>query len=322
MSRSSVRSLDATRFLGLRRVLCAIGRSGDMQMGRGTRLVDKPVGEVMLPGSGTVVGPRAIRGEPPAESDTGAPRAVGHLDGVARQSVRRAAAVGTEPGPTCSAAAWSSRSMTSARQSAQPSRGFPRAVNVLHRDRLRPAELAACAGPHAGLSGGLRHGRGGSTAGCFRPHAGQNADARAILRFADSRLTCRQERGKRNHATRIGQLRHGPAGICRQDAIAGHVATGIQRQRRAGLDVAQRAGNRRGHHQPDKWSAGGIDVPVLSDAERVEILFLATLSRLPDEREMTQSLARLSRAASAGVERGARRCAVGVLNSAEFSVNH
>ena len=73
---------------------------------------------------------------------------------------------------------------------------------------------------------------------------------------------------------------------------------------------------------PTSGLLAALDVPVLSDAERVEILFLATLSRLPDEREMTQSLARLSTASAVSSTRGVRRCAVGLLNSAEFSVNH
>ncbi len=74
---------------------------------------------------------------------------------------------------------------------------------------------------------------------------------------------------------------------------------------------------------PASGLLAALDVPVLSDAERVEILFMATLARAPDERELTRSLARLSRAATENVERPAALGDVlwALLNSAEFSVN-
>ncbi|MCH8970317.1 MAG: hypothetical protein IIA66_14520, partial [Planctomycetes bacterium] len=66
-----------------------------------------------------------------------------------------------------------------------------------------------------------------------------------------------------------------------------------------------------------------LDAPFFNDAQRVETLFLATLSRLPGELEREQ----FTRYVESGGPRGDRRQALGdvlwaLLNSAEFTLNH
>ena len=67
-----------------------------------------------------------------------------------------------------------------------------------------------------------------------------------------------------------------------------------------------------------------LDAPLFNDAERVEILFLATLARLPDETEAARALRHLAEATSAN---GQSTAALGdilwaLLNGAEFGLNH
>ena len=83
---------------------------------------------------------------------------------------------------------------------------------------------------------------------------------------------------------------------------------------------------------PEVWAATGgrtsgliaaLDAPIFTDQERVEVAFLATLSRLPTANERTRCLEHLSRS-GAGEN---RKQALGDLlwalaNSAEFAFNH
>jgi len=75
---------------------------------------------------------------------------------------------------------------------------------------------------------------------------------------------------------------------------------------------------------PASGLLAALDAPIFFDAERVEILFLATLSRPPDEHERARSLEHLARGKS---DNGEANEPLGdilwaLVNSAEFALNH
>jgi hypothetical protein len=77
-------------------------------------------------------------------------------------------------------------------------------------------------------------------------------------------------------------------------------------------------------NDPTSGILAALEAPVFSDEERVEILFLATLSRLPEARERTKSVDHLERGKS---DNGRTIEALGdilwaLVNSAEFGLNH
>ena len=66
-----------------------------------------------------------------------------------------------------------------------------------------------------------------------------------------------------------------------------------------------------------------LEAPFFSDEKRVEVLFLSTLSRMPNDEERTKFVEYVS----SGGARGDRRQALGdvlwaLLNCAEFALNH
>ena len=65
-----------------------------------------------------------------------------------------------------------------------------------------------------------------------------------------------------------------------------------------------------------------IDAPFLSDAERIEALFLATLSRAPRTEESERSLKHLKAASTGNPQRPLDDLLWALLNSAEFMTNH
>jgi hypothetical protein len=74
---------------------------------------------------------------------------------------------------------------------------------------------------------------------------------------------------------------------------------------------------------PTSGLVAALDAPVFSDRERIEIVYLATLSRPPRENELARCLAHLSPAASSQQRKQALGDLVWALaNSAEFAFNH
>lgn len=65
-----------------------------------------------------------------------------------------------------------------------------------------------------------------------------------------------------------------------------------------------------------------LAAPFLTDAERVESMFLSTLSRMPSDVERSRFLEYVSRGGAKGRSRGLSDALWAILNSAEFALNH
>jgi hypothetical protein len=67
---------------------------------------------------------------------------------------------------------------------------------------------------------------------------------------------------------------------------------------------------------------GALEAPFLADADRVETLFLATLSRLPAEEERSLFVGHLEQSSPGERQKAWSNILWALVNSAEFSLNH
>jgi hypothetical protein len=302
-----------------------IGRGGDMQRGRGARLVDKEMGEVMLPGTGTVVGPRYPRGETPSRDDTGTRREQLGIWMVSRDNPFVA--------PAAVNRAWAHLF----------GRGLVEPVDDLSERNppSHPEVFRELSGYFIETGFDLRNllrtlantqaYQAASVTGGDDPSA--DAFARMLVKtltpeqFYDSLMrSSLSSTGTSNAPTRQNL---GSFDVARQTFVAKMQSPSASR-----LDydagVAQVLLLLNGPEvtsattSPASGLLAALDAPVLSDRERVEILFLATLSREPREQELLQSLARLTRATADNIERSTALGDIlwALYNSAEFSLNH
>ena len=296
-----------------------------MQRGRGARLVDKELGEVMLPGTGAVVAPHYPRGEAPTATDTGTRREQLGIWMLSRENPFVA--------PAAVNRAWAHlfgrglvEPVDDLSERNPPS--HPQLFNELSeyfvatRFDLRNL-LQTLANTQA------------YQAACVTGDADPPADS--FARMAIKTLTPEQlyDSLKRVSLTVSGRVEEpvrrelGDFDLARQAFVEKMQSPGASRlDYDAGvaqvLLLINGAEVSAATNGPTSGLLSALDVPVLSDRERVEILFLATLSRLPSDREMSRSLERLSGAAD---EKPDRSTALGdilwaLLNTAEFAVNH
>ncbi|HEY4308233.1 MAG TPA: DUF1549 domain-containing protein [Pirellulales bacterium] len=302
-----------------------IGRGGDMQMGRGARLVDKETGEVMLPGTGTVVGPRYPRGDTPSRDDTGTRREQLGIWMVSRDNPFVA--------PAAVNRAWAH---LFGRGLVEPVDDLSERNPPSHPEVFR--ELSAYFIETSFDLRNLVRTLANTQAYQAASVTGEDdppADAFAWMlvktltpeQFYDSLMrSSLSATGISNAPTRQNL---GSFDVARQTFVAKMQSPSASR-----LDydagVAQVLLLLNGPEvtsatsRPTSGLLAALDAPVLSDRERVEILFLATLAREPREQELLQSLARLTRAAADNIERSTALGDIlwALYNSAEFSLNH
>jgi hypothetical protein len=312
-------------FWGYAAFFARIGRGGDMQMGRGARLVDKDLGEVMLPGSGAVVAPRYPRGEAPDATDTGTRREQLGIWMVSRENpfvapaaVNRAWAHLFGRGLVEPVDDLSERNPPSHPQLFKELSEYFVATGFDLRNLLQTlantqAYQAMCV---TGAADPPADSFARMAIKTLTPEQLYDSLRRASLATSGpTEEPMRRELGDFDLVRQAFVEKMQSPGASRLDYDAG-VAQVLLLLNGAEVSAATSG--------PTSGLLSALDVPVLSDRERVEILFLATLSRLPSEREMSQSLDSLSRAANTKPERSAALGDIlwALLNSAEFAVNH
>jgi len=299
-----------------------LSRAGDNPGGRGMmRLVDKRDGEVMLPGSQTAVAPRYPRGDEPAANEVGTRRMQLGIWMVSRDNPFLARAAVNR--------AWAfmfGRGLVEPVDdlSEQNRASHPQLFNELStyfvesgfdlRNLLRT------------LSNTRAYQRSSRAA------QGENARPEAFARMPVKALTPEQFYDSLMRAALMTEPQSEATGgfdVRRQAFVAKlQSQTASRLEYDAGvaqvlllLNGAEVAAATTG---PTSGLLAALDAPVFSDRERVEILFISLLSRLPDEREMTRALEHLARGASAGDEsqRALGDLLWALLNSAEFALNH
>jgi len=310
-------------FWGYAAFFARVGRGGDMQSRSGLRLVDREVGEVMLPGSAQPVVPRYPRGEVPAGDDSGTRRQQLGIWMVSRDNpflapaaVNRAWAHLFGQGLVEPVDDLSERNPASHPQLFQELSAYFIASSFDFRNLLRT----------------LANTRAYQLAS--RAQGNDTPRPETVARMLVKTLTPEQfydSLQRASLAEAAGSERGVTPGF---DAARQAFVEKMQTPRASHLDYdAGVAQVLRLSNGPEVTAAtsgdssgllAALDVPVITDAERVEILFLATLSRPPTANEMTRSLALLARGPSENVDRATALGDIlwALVNSAEFSVNH
>ena len=311
-------------FWGYAAFFARLGRMGDNRPGRAMQLIDKQDGEVTLPGTATVVPPRYPRGESPAPDEVGSRRMQLGIWMVSRDNPFLA--------PAAVNRVWAHLF----------GRGLVEPVDDLgdHNSASHPQLFVELAAYFVDTGYDLRQllrtlastrayalSSTATNDESFRPNlfARQPVKALAPEQFYDSLLRATLADGNG------GDRRGSAAGFDeRRQAFVAKMQSQVHSRLDYDAGIAQVLQLVNGSEvaTATEGSASGLlaalDAPLFNDAERVEILFLATLARLPDETEAARALRHLAEATSAN---GQSTAALGdilwaLLNGAEFGLNH
>jgi hypothetical protein len=311
-------------FWGYAAFFARLGRDGDMRPGQTMRLIDKRAGEVMLPATDVVVPPRYPRGEVTID------------DGFGTRRMKLGVWMVSRDNPFLARAAvnrvWANLF----------GRGLVEPVDDLSvRNPASHPELFEELAAYFTETGydlrNLFHTLANTRAYQLSSRTWDNAPGRPEL-FA--RATVRSLTAEQLYDSVMRVALADDAGAARGQSDSGFdvrrqaFVAKMQSQAQSKLDydagVAQVLELLNGSEMasvtanPTSGMLAALEAPVFTDRERIEVLFLATLSRGPDENELTRSLEHLAQGNSAS---GDTSSALGdilwaLANSAEFGLNH
>lgn len=309
-------------FWGYAAFFARLGRGGDQQNMQLMQLVDRPTGEVTLPGSTEPVPPRYPRGDVPAADETGTRRMQLGIWMVSRDNPFLARAAVNR--------AWAH---LFGRGLVEPVDDLSDRNPASHPELF--AELAAYFVENGfdlrDLLRTLARTRAyqlSSRTGSGAPPRSESFARMPVKTLSPEQLYDSLQRATLAESATSGASR-GALDPRRQMFVAKMQAqTQSPVEYDAGVaqvllllngdEVASLAAG------PASGLLTALEAPIFDDRQRVEILFLATLSRPPTERELQRSLSHVGEGASAG---GEPREALGdllwaLVNSAEFGLNH
>jgi Protein of unknown function (DUF1549)/Protein of unknown function (DUF1553) len=311
-------------FWGYAAFFARLGRDGDMRPGQTMRLIDKRTGEVMLPATSVVVPPRYPRGEVTMDDNFGTRRMKLGVWMVSRDNPFLARAAVNR--------VW---------------------ANLFGRGLVEPVDDLSDRNPasHPELFDELAAyftETGYDLRNLLRTLANTRAYQLSSRTPGDepvrpelfARATVRSLTAEQLYDSMIRVALVGDADAARGQSDSGFdvrrqaFVAKMQSQTQSRLDydagVAQVLELLNGSEiatataAPTSGMLAALEAPAFTDRERVEILFLATLARSPDEHELARSLEHLAQGNSAG---GETSSALGdilwaLANSAEFGLNH